>query len=195
MAERDFYIETALNTVNAVARKWQDNPFLWARERDIQAEIGGRLSQIFTLQGLGDVKGSYGHNMRDFEDTQTWSRVAFEPYVPYVYGEAGEATRCHPDVVIWDDLNDRKPPNYQDYETWPIAWACEIKYGSRDSGDWDRWKLRLLIEQERIAAGCTIQIHYNRTQDKVGIKECREDVRKDAHVGQLVHYAISVPNP
>jgi hypothetical protein len=147
--------------------QWQGKPFLWARERDLQAEIGGRLTQVFSLQGLGTITGPYGHGLKGYVKEQTWSRVAFEPYVPYVY--KGKTERCHPDIVIWDDLNGREAPNYSAGETWPIVWACELKYGSRDNGEWDLEKLRLLIDQKRIRYGCCVNVEFSRAVTGDGI--------------------------
>lgn len=67
-------------TLRAVLNQWQREPFRWARERDIQAELGGRLNQVFSLQGLGTITGSYGHGLSDYDDQQTWARVSFKPY-------------------------------------------------------------------------------------------------------------------
>jgi hypothetical protein len=76
-------------------------------------------------------------------------------------------SHCHPDVVIWKDLNtDEKPPENQ---IWPILWACELKYCSPDNGAGDVKKLINLILQGRIEFGCSIRVHFARDPHGIGI--------------------------
>ena len=161
----DFVRDTAKNVITAVMKQWQKEPFRWSRELDIQAEIGGRLSRVLELQGFGSVHGSYGHGRPDFPDHQTWARVAYESYVPYT-DVMGKLHRCHPDIVVWDDLTGDIEPDYPKGEVWPIAWACEIKYGSSDSGDRDKQKLAVLLAQGRIRRGCFLEVHFFRANHK-----------------------------
>lgn len=167
MASYPYLVQTAWWTLRGVLEQWQQEPFRWARERDLQAEIGGRLNQVFSLLGLGTITGPYGHGLPEYPDVQKWARVAFEPYVPYFSNS--QKARCHPDIVIWDDLNGRKVPNYENGEIWPIAWACELKYGSRDKGGRDLTKLHLLIEQQQIRHGCLVNVEFPRAADGSGI--------------------------
>ena len=170
MASYPYLVQAAWYTLSAVLSDWQKEPFRWARERDLQAEIGGRLSQVLSMQGLGSVTGKYGHGLADFSEEQAWARVAYEPYVSYVDPETGKSCWCHPDIVLWDDLGKRSTPNYQAREIWPIAWACEIKYRSADPGDWDRRKLTLLHSQGRINYGCMVDVQLSRKTSGVDVE-------------------------
>jgi len=166
MSAYPFLVQTAWNTLGELLRQWQDAPFRWSTEIDIQAELGGRISQVLSLQGLGTVKGSYGHGLPTFSEQQIWNRVGYEPTVHYE--ENGNRHFCRPDVVIWDDpLSDSNEADGG--SKWPIAWACELKYGSRDSGEWDTDKLRRLLELNRINFGCSINIHYRQSSSGVTV--------------------------
>jgi len=172
MASYPYMVQTANNVLAAVIKQWQSEPYRWMREHDIQAEIGGRLSQVFMLQGLGSVEGEYGWvapGIKSEEKLQSWSRVSYEPYVPYLY--EGKKTPCYPDIVIWNDLPpNTATPNYKKGEPWPILWACEIKYGSGDDGKWDVEKLTLLLDQKRIEFGCALRINYILDPKGIGVK-------------------------
>ena len=166
MAAYPFMIQTAWNVLRPVLDQWQNEPFRWARERGLQAEIGGRLNQVFSLQGLGTVTGSYGHLLPEYpEDIQSWARVAYEPRVPYKFNEG--KYNCFPDIVIWDDFDGI--PDYLNDEIWPIAWACELKYGSNNYGEWDMEKLRLLIDQKKVTYGCSVNVQFSRTAKGIGV--------------------------
>ena len=169
MATYPYMVQAAYNILAAVFEQWQREPYRWMRERDIQAEIGGRLTQIFTLQGLGSIKGDYGWTASGFNREQIWSRVSYEPYVSYEY--KGEASWCYPDIVIWDDISPNDPsPKYEEGESWPILWACELKYGSGDDGKWDIEKLGLLLDQGKIKFGCVVRIHFIHTPKGIGVE-------------------------
>ncbi len=155
-------VQTAWNVLEDVLKLWQKEPYRWMKERDLQAEIGGRLNQIFALQGLDVVVGKYKWAVQGF-DNQSWSRVAYEPYVGYEY-EKGKYSYCYPDIVIWDYLEpgEKVPEN----QLWPILWACELKYGSSDDGSGDVEKLKKLLKQQLIKFGCAIRVHFKK---KLGI--------------------------
>jgi len=151
-------VQTASNVLTEVFKQWHKEPYRWMKERDIQAEFGGRLTQIFELQGLGIITGDHKWVAPGFSKRQSWSRVSYEPYVYYEY-EPGESSYCYPDIVIWDDL---KPGEIiPEHQLWPILWACELKYGSSNEGAWDVEKLHLLIDQQKIKFGCAIRMHYS----------------------------------
>lgn len=168
MASYPYLVQAAWYTLSAVLADWQKQPFRWERERDLQAEIGGRLNQVLSLQGLGSVTGPYGHGLADFPEEQTWARVAYEPCVAYDDPETNKPSWCYPDIVLWDNVN--SAPNNEARRVWPIAWACEIKYRSADAGEWDRRKLQLLRSQGRITFGCTVDVQLSRTTSGVGVE-------------------------
>ena len=167
MAAYPFMVQTALNVLTGVFEQWHEEPYRWMKERDLQSEIGGRLNQIFTLQGLGSIRGNYKWAAPGFGKEQTWSRVSYEPYVYYEY-EEGKSSYCYPDIVIWDDLEKGQTP--QEGQLWPILWACELKYGSLDDGSADVNKLKCLLKQEKIKFGCSVRIHYAKDPSGVGVK-------------------------
>ena len=173
MATYPHLVQTAWKTLEAVIGQWQLQPFRWIKERDLQVELGSRLGQALSSQGLGTLTGPYGHGLTHYDDVQSWARVAFEPYIPYEAN--GVRSRCHPDIVIWDDLNGRSSPNYSLSEIWPIAWACELKYGSPDEGTWDIEKLRILIDQGRIQYGCSLRVQFSPADSGNGISWERVD--------------------
>jgi hypothetical protein len=165
MASYPYMVQTAWYVLDHVFKEWQKQPYRWMRERDLQAEIGGRLNQIFFLQGFGSVEGEYKWAAPGFSTHQIWSRVSYEPYIYYEY-EEGKSTYCYPDIVIWKDSDTKElPPEGQ---LWPILWACELKYGSPDDGSDDTKKLVRLIQQQKIDFGCSVRVHFVRNEE-VGI--------------------------
>ncbi len=159
MASYPYMVQAAHNVIRAVIGEWHRQPFLWSRERDIQAEIGSRLSTIFSLQGLGTVSGDYGPIPTGWKPNQTWSRVAYEPYVRLVVD--GRKSYCHPDIVIWHDSESTsRKPDYENGVGWPILWACEIKYGSGDDGTYDERKLGLMVDQGTVDYACAVRVHF-----------------------------------
>jgi hypothetical protein len=167
MAAYPYMVQTALNVLISIFEQWHKEPYRWIKERDLQSEIGSRLNQIFALQGLGTIKGDYKWADSGFDREQSWSRVSYEPYVNYEY-EEGKSARCHPDIVIWDDLKEGEdPPGGQ---LWPILWACELKYRSADDGSTDVAKLENLIKQHKIKFGCSVRVHFVKDPDGVGVK-------------------------
>ena len=171
MSAYPYLVQTAYNVINAVLAEWQEQPYRWLKERDLQAEISGRLSQIFNLQGKGTLQGKH----RWIESEQTWSRVSCEPYVGYVY--YSKRSRCYPDIVIWKDIDSKKQPTDETSTGWPILWACELKYGSSNKGEWDREKLRLLLEQDKIEYGCSINIHFEKSSTSITLSWEKELVK------------------
>jgi len=167
MASYPFMVQTAYNVLNDVFKQWHNEPYRWNKEVDLQAEIGGRLNQIFMLQGLGTIKGQHKWVASGFDEKQSWSRVSFEPYVTYEY-EKDKTSYIFPDIVIWKDL--KSGENVPDGQLWSILWACELKYGSSDPGRDDVDKLKLLIEQNKIDFGCSIRVHFINTPSGIGIK-------------------------
>jgi len=167
MATYPFMVQTAYNVLSSVFEQWHKQPYRWMKERDLQSEIGGRLMQIFTLQGLGDIQGIHKWKAPGFDDKQVWSRISYEPYVAYEY-DNGKTSYCYPDIVIWDsrEKNDVIP----DGQLWPILWACELKYGSSDDGNYDVKKLTSLIDQGKIKFGCSVRVHFVKDPSGVGIK-------------------------
>ncbi len=167
MAAYPYMVQTALYVLEDVFKLWHKEPYRWMKERDLQAEIGGRLNQIFSLQGLGTVEGKLKWVASGFKADQSWSRVSYEPYVYYEY-EKGKFSYCHPDIVIWDYLETGESP--PEHQLWPILWACELKYGSPNDGSDDIKKLKKLIQQKKIKFGCAVRVHFTKGRKGIGIK-------------------------
>ena len=166
MAAYPYMVQTASNVLTAIFKEWQQWPYRWIKERDLLAEIGGRLNSIFSQQGLGEIASDYKWVAPGFDSQQTWSRVSFEPYVQYEYEER-KSSYLFPDIVIWDDLEPETViPQGQ---LWPILWACELKYGSRDDGSSDVEKLNKLLEQGRIKFGCAVRVHFEPAPSGIGV--------------------------
>ncbi len=101
MGRDPYMVETAWKVLSAVFAQWYREPYRWTYEADLQAEIGGRLNQVFSFQGLGTVEGDYKWAASGFDREQTWSRVSYGTYVGYEY-EPGNNAYYRPDIVIWD---------------------------------------------------------------------------------------------
>ncbi len=129
------------------------------------------------MQGEGLVGKGLKWARSDAIQDQSWSRVSCEPYVGYEFNS--EPHWCFPDIVIWaDDRSRNKGPGGDTSTPWPIAWACELKYGSSNKGEWDVKKLRLLIEQGKIEYGCAINIHFETGADHVSVNWRKEIVNQ-----------------
>lgn len=159
-------VELAWDVVNTTLRDWQNEPYRWFSERDIQLEIASRLKTAFKLTGKDSLDGNLHWAHPDHGIRQQWARIACEPYVSYTYSD-GKTYRCHPDIVIWDDLPsaDWTPG---EGENWPILWVCELKLTVRPS-KWDLEKLKYLVEQDHVKYGCWIKIRRETTQSGGGI--------------------------
>jgi hypothetical protein len=160
MNSPDFLIATATNTLVQLLKEWQQQPFRWGREVEFQAELGARLSQVFTLQGQGLLEGYYGHSFKHFDQLQSFSRVGLEPQLHYFDDERKEQP-CYPDIVVWGDRDDGLPASSQRTSPWPILWACELKFWSPDKGGWDLDKLKRLLRDGRIGSACFVNVHFS----------------------------------
>ena len=170
MASYPYLVQTAWYVIEAFIADWQREPYLWAREIDAQAEIASRLMNIYKLVGSDTLLGNYKGAPEGFEHNQRWSRVTCEPYVYYTYSD-GKQYRCHPDIIVWDEINDpNSPPDQCEGKNWPILWACEIKYDVADPDTWDIKKLRYLIQQDHIKFGCWLKFKRMHATTGNGIK-------------------------
>ena len=50
-------IQIAWNTVTQFVRDWQESPYQWAREIDIQVELASRLKTLYRNTGFGTIDG------------------------------------------------------------------------------------------------------------------------------------------
>jgi hypothetical protein len=178
MGNSEFFTTTASNTLVQLLKEWQQQPFRWGREVEFQAELGTRLSQVFTLQGQGLIEGYYGHGFKHFHQLQSFGRIGFEPLLHYLDDEQKRRS-CHPDIVLWGDRADGRPADEEPNEPWPILWACEIKFWSSDKGGWDLEKLKRLLRDRRIQSACFVDVRFSPTAGAFAIEpkpdpDCRE---------------------
>lgn len=173
-------VNVAWRATEQLVVEWQAKPYKWEREADLQAELVGRLRQVFGILGDQEILGNYGDALPGYEKRQWWSRVAAEPHVPLKVH--GQMRRCHPDVVIWDDIPESNSPP----EEWPILWACEIKYGFHTPSSGDMDKLQMLIEQEKARFGCWLDVRFARPKGHESLTWHRSDL--DARLWRCVAY-------
>lgn len=146
------FVDIAWDTVNKLVSDWGKNPHYWELEIDIQAELRSRLALAYSILGFDEVVG-VARDPAKREVTYRYSRVCCEPYVQYKDKDR-ELGRVMPDVVVWDDLANPRDCIEIAEGTWPILWACEIKYMDPRTTTWDVEKLGLLLDQGRIKYGC-----------------------------------------
>ena len=184
-----FLVDCAWRTLGAVLSDWQQNPYMWSRERDIQLELASRLTTAYKQMGCNSIEGRLPWAEKDAAGSQSWPRVACEPYMQYRHSDK-KLYRCHPDVVIWDEPpNKNWTPNWKEEENWPVLWACELKYGTKKHSNWDQEKLTYLVEQEHIRFGCWVKISHRRAKSGRGWNVSQGNVGK-----RLWIYEIEIPH-
>lgn len=165
MAHYPHIVQTAWHVIEQLVIDWTKNPHYWEREVDLQSELKSRLSTIFSLTGFGEVISQEKSAVPSSGFlTYRYSRVACEPSINYKYTD-GKEYRVMPDIVVWDEL----PEPLNEPDVWPILWACEIKYKSYSSSDWDIEKLGYLLDQNRIGFGCWLVFRIDDTLDKPSV--------------------------
>ncbi len=165
-----YMVNTAWYAVNSMIELWQNNPYHWANERDIQVELASRLKKIYELTGYSSMLGNYPDAIKGYEGNQQWSRVSCEPSISYTYKD-GKRYKCYPDVVVWEDIkNPNSPPDIDENNNWPILWACEIKYDSSSKSSWDLEKMTYLVDQKILKYGCWLRIESKRVKRGSGIR-------------------------
>lgn len=168
MARNPVIVDIAWDVINKLIKDWQNTPYLWGKELDIQIELASRLQMILRDLGKGEVQANYSSAIKGYEN-QLWNRVNCEPGIKYTYSD-GKAYTCHPDLIIWDDMLDKNAPP-ADWSDWPILFALELKYFAKPSHDnWDIKKLKYLIDQGKIKYGCWLNIRRERSKKGNGIE-------------------------
>ena len=134
--------EIAWHVLDRFLLDWQAEPFRWDREIDVQVEVANRLSLGF---GTSEQTPWWRPTRTSRPSRSSDGHGSCEPRLTYTYSD-GKQYRCHPDIVIWDDIkNPSVPPDATGERNWPMLWACEIKYGQQKPTDWDIEKLRYLM--------------------------------------------------
>jgi hypothetical protein len=138
---------------------WQQAPYRWDKEIDVQAELFSRLSAVCKRLGMETVKGNYADALPQFRGKQIWNRVCCEPTLKYRWDD-DEIYNSYPDLVIWDDADDPdNPPDAKGSANWPVLWLCEIKLGQDDKEKWDERKLQAIVDHGRVAKACWLQLY------------------------------------
>lgn len=164
-----YLIQSAWRVVGKLVLDWQNQPYRWEYERDIQVELSSRLSQLYTLINEDLIEVHYDNVLEGYENKQFRSRVGCEYLVRFRYKD-GKNYGCHPDVVIFDKPNNKKVLTST---TLPILWACEIKYSYSKPDSWDVDKLEYLINQSQINYGCWLTLIKERAKTKQSINWLR----------------------
>lgn len=173
MARYPHLVDVAWDIVEKLVVDWKANPHYWEREIDVQAELRSRLAVAYSLLGRGEVIGEKLRSSGSTEKvTYRFSRVACEPTIR-LKAQNGGFDQIKPDVVVWDDPDDPSQHMGDNDSSWPILWACEIKYLDPAPTGWDLEKLKSLIDQDSVEYGCWLTFNFdgksskaNRTWDK-----------------------------
>ena len=127
MATYPFAADIVWRVIDQFIEDWRETPNNWINEIEIQAELYSRIKQAFRLMNIDNIEANYykdgkgkGNIVKEF-----WSRVSLEPKIYY----PDEKNVCHPDIVIWDYLeNPNEPPDGKVFTgNFPILIAIEIK--------------------------------------------------------------------
>lgn len=144
----------AEEVLKQIIRDWATNPERWEREIDLQCELRSRLMSVFSLLGCGYISEDMTRQDKT-RLTLSNARVACEPVI------AGVTGANSPDVVIWDAVEGKCPPQKG---IWPILWACEIKLSSKKTGALaDVTKLEHLLDgyDQILKYGCAVHFQVN----------------------------------
>ena len=164
MAAYPYLVQIAWDTVNKFIEDWQREPYRWPRERDVQVELASRISSVYRVIGHDTVLGNYDDAVAGFEGNQRWNRVSCEHTLAYTY-ENGEKYRCHPDIIIWDDIENPDLPPDVDWESnWPILWLCEVKLEGQQEENWDIKKMNYLLTQGDAKYACWLNLLFKRAE-------------------------------
>lgn len=165
-------IGLAFKVIKSFIRDWQKSPYKWDKEIDIQVEIASRIKTCYQKLGKDEMNASYKVNIKGFEREQVYSRVCCEPIVFYKY-EDGIRYPCFPDIVIYQDIENPKPPpdETEQKTNWPMLWICEIKYWTEwistpKKDDWDINKMKYLLKQkDGTKSACWLTFYRERERD------------------------------
>ena len=181
-------VDNAWRVIEKMIKDWQENPYIFLTERDVQAELYRRLYLSMKLIGEETVEGlkykADGKNV-------VWNRLTCEPSVNI--NETGDKTKCIPDLVIWDELDELKKEddNFKWKTDWPILFAVELKYDFSAYGSQlksisqmeecyktkeeketrDLIKLKALLQKHKSSMyGCTVYLTVATSKDKKHLK-------------------------
>ncbi len=198
MANYPYLVQTAWNVVNGFVDDWQKTPQRWLREIDLQTELTRRLVTCFELLKKDTVSGNYAEPWDVFKNRQIWSRIVNEPYI-----FKNDNRRCHPDIVIYDDIADvNSPPDELKETNWPILWACELKLNNDPKDNGDLEKLKGLIQKGDIQYGLRLSFYqefgtgdgvmWNKDLENQKLWSCSVRVPEDDHKVRPIPIAVGI---
>lgn len=149
-----FLVDVVWRVVRQLSRDWQQAPYRWEREADLQVALASRLGATMRLIGEGSVVGSYQP-----QSQRSMGRVACEPKL---YLDKKRRQYCFPDVVVWRELEDESDPPDRDAAwrgNWPVLWACEIKVDHKKGApSKDEEKLIKLVTSKAVDFGLVLDV-------------------------------------
>jgi hypothetical protein len=179
MATYPFLVEVAWEVLAQLIGDWQENPYRWSKEIDVQAELATRLDKVYRLLSRGTARANYKNAIAGFKGKQFWSRVCCEPTVQCQW--KGERVLCSPDVAVFDDIPDpNSPPDANEAGRFPLLWACEIKLDARsDAQSPEGWsdlaKMTTLLKEDRARYACLVAMFRRRAGSGTGIQWDRKE--------------------
>lgn len=153
-------ISLTWDVIKDFIKDWQDKPYRWGYEGEIQAEIYGRLNTAYKRIRKDTFRGNYGSycNIESLRNNQILNRVGCEVRLEY------KGKSRAPDLVIWGEGD---PSQNNMREDWPILLVCEIKVISRKKDGVTNRK-NILVDREKIEYwlekraryGCLLIFYY-----------------------------------
>jgi len=142
------------NVIEKFIRDWQESPFEYNTEIDIQAEIYSRLVRQLKLNKELIVKLKYDYiKLQTYKGKMlSYRRVSCE-YPTYYKSKRKKC--CYPDIIIYRNAKN-PPPDNKEGINFPMLLVCEIKYETESGGDFkienrqaDVKKLKYLLKQRK----------------------------------------------
>ena len=162
MANENEKMDLARRVVDQFILDWEQSPYHWQNEVDIQVEIASRLRIVFQNLGWGSVNGK----MEGWPDIEVWPRISCEPSIRLT---DGTGKYIQPDIVMWDDSPDSGRVVKE--TEWDLLWACELKSGDLSDPPTDIQKLIALKGSARMMRGDYLNFMWN----KLGEKDKQDD--------------------
>ena len=191
--KKEYLIKIARDVVTKFIVDWQNEPYRWSREIDIQMEIASRIDIAYQMIGMNLIRANYKTVVSGYEKKQVWNRVCCEPATIYPDECCSDKKKdCRPDIVVWDELDDPdNPPDALTNKNFPMLWACEIKLNdkSKENLEWDKDKMECLLAKADAESACCLNFYREKTE------EGEVDIQKESKVNdkRLLIYDIKLP--
>lgn len=173
MGAYPYLVNIAWDVISKFIEDWQNEPYRWAKEIEMQVEITSRLSSVYKTIGRDTLVINYKDCISGFKENQMWNRVSNEPPLTYVYSDR-KAYKCYPDIVIWDDINKPDaPPDEDENVNFPMLLVCEIKVDwalQEHNNNWDNEKMNYLLNQGDTKYACWLNFCRSRAHSGNGIE-------------------------